>query len=197
MPKAPVDAPLATGLPSSSAEPPPRRPDGVVLEPPAALPGPTRRADANGVVALREPLSSDLVAEVVEAMADAWERGQLEELVALLATDAGPLDGRTRGRTALVESWRQRLRAHDYARLVNVEIVRRDRIAHWEWDELGGPDSPARPRDMRPGEILVRAPIEVTHFGGERLFGDAMVLIVRPEDRKLKVVAYGEVDLSP
>jgi len=197
MAKAPVEAPLAAGLPSSSGEPPPRRPDGVVLEPAAALPGPMRRADADGIVALREPLSSDLIAEVVDAMADAWERGQLEGMVALLAPDAGPLDGRARGRTALVESWRQRLRAHDYPRLVSVELVRRDRIAHWEWDELGGPDAPARPRDMRPGEILVRAPIEVTHFGGERLFGDAMVLILRPEDRKLKVTAYGEVDLSP
>lgn len=165
-----------------------------MLEPPAALPGATRRADADGVIALREPLSPDLVAEVVEAMADAWQRGQLEAIVALLSSDAGPLEARSRGRAALIDSWRQRLRAHDYARIANVELVRRERIAHWEWDELGGATTPARPRDMRPGEILVRVPIEVTHVGGERLFGDSIVLILRSEDGKLKVAAYGEVD---
>jgi hypothetical protein len=194
--KAPIDAPLAE-WPAVDAGPPARRPDGVVLEPPAALPGATMRAGADGVIALREPVSFDLIAETVEAVADAWQRGQLDGLLALLATDAGPFEARSRGRAALIDSWRQRLRAHDYGRLANVELVRRDRIAHWEWDELGGPNAPARPRDMRAGEILVRAPLEATHVAGERLFGDAMLLVLRLEDRRLKVAAYGEADGQP
>lgn len=171
-----------------------RRPDAVVLEPPTALPAPVSRADARGVVSLRQPLPSDAVVDLVQAFVDAWQRASLDALAAMLTSDAGPIDGRIRGRGALVEAWRQRLRAHEYARLANVEMVRPERIARWDQDDLGAPDAPARPTDMHPGEIYVRAPLEVTRVAGERLFGDVMVMVLRAEEGKLKIVAYGEVD---
>ncbi|HEX8793699.1 MAG TPA: nuclear transport factor 2 family protein, partial [Polyangiaceae bacterium] len=101
----------ALQAPSASAEPPPRRPDAVVVEPPPAMPVPAVHAEAQGVVALREPLSSDAVVDVVRALLDAWQRESLDALGALLTPDAGPIDSRARGRAALVESWRQRMRA--------------------------------------------------------------------------------------
>jgi hypothetical protein len=47
---------------------------------------------------------------------------------------------------------------------------------------------------MRPGEILVRAPIDRTHVAGERLFGDVFVLVLRREDGELRIAAYGEME---
>ena len=121
----------ALRAPASSDEPPPRRPDAVVVEPPAAMPGTLPRAEARGVVALREPLPGGALREVVQQLAEAWQHGSLEALVALLTSDAGTLDGRARGRGPLVESWRQRLHAHEYARLAGVELFRADRIERW------------------------------------------------------------------
>jgi hypothetical protein len=185
-----VEAPGAMG----SAEPPPRRPDAVVVEPPAALPGAASHADARGVVALREPLGGDALREAVVQVAEAWQQGSLEALVALLTSDAGAIEARARGRGPLVEGWRQRLRAHEYARLAGAELVRPERIERWSWDELGASDAPARPADMRPDEVYVRAPLEVTRLANEKVFDDVMVLLLRLEDGRYKVSAYGEVE---
>ncbi|HEY1695637.1 MAG TPA: hypothetical protein VGG39_25895 [Polyangiaceae bacterium] len=184
-------APSAVEAPASSS-PPPRRPDAVVVEPPPAIPAPVAHADARGVVSLREPLGGDALRDVVEQLADAWQRGSLEALVALLTSDAGTLDGRTRGRGPLVEGWRQRLHAHEYARLAGTELFRLDRVERWTWDELGASDAPARPSAMRPDEIYVRIPVEVTHIANEKVFDDVVVMVLRLEEGKYKIAGYGE-----
>jgi hypothetical protein len=176
------------------AEPPPRRPDAVVVEPPPALPNPAERADARGVVALREPLGGDAVRDLVLAVVDAWQRESLEQLVALLTSDAGPIEDRSRGRNALVESWRQRLHAHEYRRLAGAELVHAERIERYRWADLSSPDAPARPAEMRTEELYVRVPLEVTRAGGERLFGDVMLVLLRREEGKYKIAAYGEAN---
>jgi hypothetical protein len=146
------------------------------------------------VVALFEPAPDGAVADLLRAFVDAWSSESIDALAALLTTDAGPLDGRSRGRTALVESWRARLRAHPYARLAGTEVLRSDRIERWSDGELGAAGSPARPADMRPGEFLVRAPLEVTRIGNEKVFGDVIEMVLRAEDGKLRIAAYGETD---
>ena len=65
---------------------------------------------------------------------------------ALATADAGLIDGPDHGHAALVESWRQRLRAHDYGRLASAEIVLPERIERWEWDELGDAAEASSPR---------------------------------------------------
>jgi hypothetical protein len=177
-----------------SAENPPRRPDAVVVEPPPAMPSAVSRADARGVVALREPLAGDAVGNLVSALVDAWQRESLEALTALLTADAGPIEARARGRNTLVESWRQRLHAHPYGRLAGVELVRPERIERWEAEDLTAADAPARPPDMRPGELYVRVPLEVSRVAGEKFFGDVIVMLVRREDGKYRIAAYGEID---
>jgi hypothetical protein len=176
--------------PTASAEP--RQPDSVVLEPPPALPSAAGVASARGVVALREPLAADVVVDVVESFVDAWAHEALDTLVGMLAADAGPLEARGRGRAALVEGWRQRMHAHEYGRLVGVEVVRPDRIQRWSLEDFA-PGDPSRP-DVRPGELLVRAPVETTTIGGDKLFGDVLVMILRVDEGKYKIVAYGETD---
>lgn len=189
-----ASSPPALQAPSASAEPPPRRPDAVVVEPPPAMPVPASHAEAHGVVALREPLSSDAVVDVVRALLDAWQRESLDALGALLAADAGPIDARARGRAALVESWRQRMRQHPFRRLEGLQLVRPERIEHYAYDELGGPDAPLRPSSMREGEVYVRAPLEVTQVAGEKYFDDFIILLLRREEGGYKIVAYGETD---
>ncbi len=158
------------------------------------MPAPVARAEAGGVVALREPVAGDALRELVAQLSDAWERGSLEALVALLATDAGTLEGRGRGRGPLVESWRHRLHAHEYSRLAGVELLRFDRIERWTWDELGGPATPPRPAGMRPDEVYVRVPVEVTHLANEKVFEDVIVLVLRLEEGRYKIAGYGETD---
>jgi hypothetical protein len=183
---------IAQAPSSSSAEPPPRRPDGVVVEPPAAMPAPAARAEARGVVALREPLSNDAVREVVLAIVGAWQHESIDDLLALLTSDAGPIEARARGRGALQESWRQRMRAHEFHRLEGLELVRPENIEHFDWEELDAPGAPARPPQMQPDEVYVRVPLEVTQIAGEKFFEDFLVLVLRREGGKYRVAGYGE-----
>jgi hypothetical protein len=156
------------------------------------MPSVATRAEARGVVALRQSLSGDAVRDVALELVGAWEHGSLEGLAALLATDAGPIEARARGPGALVESFRQRLRAHEYKKLEGMDLVRPERIEHYAWGELGGPDAPARPADMRPDELYVRVPLEVTQAAGEKFFDGVIVLLLRGEEGRAKIVGYGE-----
>jgi hypothetical protein len=164
------------------------------MDPPPVLPAPLARSRAEGIVSLREPPTHDAVVELVRAFLDGWQRESLETLLGLSTPDAGLIDGPDRGHAALIESWRQRLRAHDYGRLAGAELVLPERIERWEWDELGAPNRPARPPAMKPGEILVRAPLEVTRVAGERVFGDVVMLVLKRQDGGLRISGYGEVD---
>ncbi|MCL2451196.1 MAG: nuclear transport factor 2 family protein, partial [Polyangiaceae bacterium] len=160
-----VEAPRAIG-----DAPPARRPDAVVLEPVPARPAPSTRAEAYGVVALRQPIAAEAVALLVRAWVEAWQRESLEGLTELLSPDAVPIDAQGRGRAALVDSFRQRLAAHDYGRLAGLELVRADRIQHLAYDDFAagpangvsansaGASVPARPPEMRRDDLYVRAP---------------------------------------
>jgi hypothetical protein len=158
------------------------------------MPSATARAEARGVVALREPLAGDAVRDLVSGLMDAWQRESLEALSSLLTPDAGPFEARARGRAAVVEGWRQRLRAHPYGRLAGMELVRPERIERWDADDFGSADAPARPPDMRPGELYVRVPLEVSRIAGEKFFGEVIVMLVRREEGRYRIAAYGEVD---
>jgi hypothetical protein len=184
----------AKDVSETTGKPSPRKPDAVVLEPPPALPTPVERTDARGVIALREPLGGDALREVILAVVDAWQRESVEQLASLLTNDAGPIEARSRGRASLVETWRQRMHAHEYRRLAGVNLVRAERIERYRWEDLSMSEAPVRPPDMRPDELYVRVPLEVTRVAGERLFGDHLLLLLRREAGKYKVAAYGETD---
>jgi len=163
------------------------------------------RAKARDVVSLREPVGRQAIARVVRAVVEAWQSESLDALVGLLTTDAGPLDARGRGQGSLKESWRQRLHTHEYSRLSGLQLIRDEQIEYWDVEELGESAQPAsrpdlRPQplpDMRPGEILVRAPLDRTRVAGERLFGDVLVLVLRREGGELRIAAYGEIEDMP
>jgi len=160
------------------------------------LPRPEARANARGVVSLREPLAAARVTDLVQSFVAAWQRGSLDALVALLTPDAGPIEARARGKTGLVEGWRQRMHAHEYARLAGMDLVRPERIERWERADADAPGAPKRLAEVLPGEVFVRVPLEVTTFAGEKLFDDVLVMILRPDDGRFLIAAYGETASS-
>jgi hypothetical protein len=187
----PAAAPTITEMPDAS-----RRPDGILLETPPAIPSANDRAEARGVVALREPLGVDAVRDVVMALVRAFVREDIGALDALLADGAVPLEGAGRGsRATLIERWRQRMQQVEYSRLGGVEVVRPEKIQHFEYDEMGGADEPARPPEMKRGDVFARVPLEVSRIGPDKFFGDTWLLILRRSDAThYKVAAFGEVD---
>jgi hypothetical protein len=181
----------ATELPKT-----PRRPDGVALEPPPALPDPSDRATATGVVALREPLADKDVEDVVRAYLRAFEREDIEGLRQLLTQDATPI-GRAGAKQQLVELWAMRIRNFEYQKLAGSEIARFAQLEKHTYDALGGPGAPARPPEMRPGDLYVRVPIATPRIGSEQLFGDTLVLLLRRDDNKLKIAGQADENGSP
>lgn len=161
----------------------PRRPDGVVIEPTPALPAPSERAPARGVVALREPLGEEAAREAVRAYVGAFEREDLDALETMLDPEAVALDPRARrSRAGVVEAWRARFKQLDYGHIAGTEIVSLDRVEHFESEDLGVPGAPQRPDVMRPGDLLVRAPVTTPRVAGERYFGDTILLLLRRQE---------------
>ena len=177
----------ATEMPSA-----PRRPDGVALEQPPAMPSPVDRAPAKGVVALREPLADKDVEDVVRAYLRAFEREDEPGLQQLLAQDAAPLGRPGTSRVHLLELWRTKMRNFEYQRLQGTEVARMSQIEKHTYDTLGQPGAPPRPPEMKPGDLYVRVPIITPRVGSEQLFGDVLVLLLRREDGRLKIA--GQTD---
>ena len=171
-----------------------RQPDGVVVERKSALPSPVARADAAGVVTLRQPPRPAAIERLVATFFEAWQKESIDSLIGLLTEDAGPMSARTQGRSALVESWRQRLQAHPYGRLAGLELAAPERIELYGWEDLGQRGAPPRPSQMLPEEIYVRVPLELTQLSGETFFGDDVIMLLRPEGGQLRIAAYEEVD---
>jgi hypothetical protein len=169
----------------------PRRPDGVVLDTPPALPAPADRAPASGIVALREPLADKDVEDVVRAYVRAFEREDIDALVQLLAQDATPL-GRAGTKTQLIDLWRTKMKNFEYQKLAGVEVARVAQIEKHDYDELGVSGGPVRPSEMRPGDLYIRVPMAAPRVGTDQLFGDVLVLLLRREEGRLKIAGQAD-----
>jgi hypothetical protein len=172
----------------------PRKPDGVVVDPPPAMPDVTEHAQPGGVVALREPLADEAITSVVRAMFRAFAHEDGDALAALLTSDAEPLGLGARGhaRGSLLDQWRTRLRNLPYDRLGNREVARLDQLERWSYAELDAAGPIDRPSEMRPGDVLVRVPLAITHIDSEQLFGDVALLLLRREGQAFKIAGEAE-----
>ena len=173
----------------------PRRPDGVVLEPPAALPAAQERGKTAAVLALREPAPEEDVDEVVRGYLGAFEREDVAALAGMLTQDAAPL-GRAGGRSQLVELWRSRMKSFEYQRLAGIEVARMSQLERRGYDGFP-PGGPPRPSEMRPSDVLVRVPIATPRVNGEQLFGDVLVLLLRREEGKLRIAGQSDENATP
>ncbi len=151
-----------------------------MLDPPPALPLAVDRAGARGVVTLREPLGDDALYEVVHAYILAFQHEDVEALIQLLTPDAVSLDPKgPRSRGAIVDGWRARFRNLDYRKLAGTEVVDMASIERYTAENFGGPSAPPRPTEMRDGDVLLRIPVAGARVGGERYFGDVIVMLLR------------------
>jgi hypothetical protein len=152
---------------------------------------------------LQPSFNSEKVREVVIQIANSWLKGSLDPLTEALLPDAVEIDdmGPTTtkaaspgsGASGLVGRWRERLRGRSFDHLPAAELIAPERIVAYSWDDLGGLGAPARPRAMRPGDVYVRAPFEVNRVGLDRVWADALLLVLRRVGDRYKVVACGEV----
>jgi hypothetical protein len=191
-----------------------RAPDGVVIEPIAAVPQAEERATAGGVVALRAPLGGDAVVTVVHRLFRALAHEDVEALQAILTDDAvalgdaqparsatgvGNASGNAAGNpsapSSLLDQWRMRLKNPAYARLAGPaagDLVDADRVTRFTYEDLGTAGAPVRPAAMKPGELLVHFTVATPRVGAERLFGDAMTLLLRRDGRTYKIAGMAE-----
>jgi hypothetical protein len=187
-------APLTTAVELPSL---PRHPDGVMLDPPAAVPVALERASARGVVALREPAGEEDALRAVHDFVQGFVRGDKGAIHQMLADHATQLDSRGFGTAeSLGAFFDLRLRSFDYTKLAGTEVYRADQVEHYAYEELGGGGGRPRPGEMREGDVLVRVPILTPRVGNDRLFGDVVVLLLRREEGRFKLAGYGE-DSSP
>jgi plasmid stabilization system protein ParE len=156
------------------------------------MPSASDRAEARGVVALREPLADRDVEDVVRAYLRAFEREDEPALVQLLAQEAASLGRTGSSRQQLIDSWRTKLKSFEYQRLAGLEIARITQLERHSFETLGVPGSPARPQEMRPGDLYIRVPILTPRIGSEQLFGDVLVLLLRREDGRLKIAGQAD-----
>ncbi len=176
---------------ASSAPDAPRRPDGVVLDAPPALPTASIAGPATGVIALREPRDDGAIREVLLAYVRGFVRQDLELLTSLLTKDAVDLGLRTRtGRPGIVEAWQARLRTLDYSRVAVNDVLRLDRIDRLDFEQMA---STARPSEMQKGDMLVRVPV-AKGLGEPRLFGSTLVVLLRREQGQLAIAGVTEED---
>ncbi len=150
------------------------------------------RAPARGVVALREPLADRDIDELVRAYVRAFEREDEQALNQLVATEASQLGRHGSTRAQLMETWRTKMRNLEYQRLAGLEIARISQLERHTYETLGVPGAPARPPEMRPGDLYVRVPIATPRIGSEQLFGDVLILLLRREDGRLKIAGQAD-----
>ncbi len=198
MPVACAGGGLQTALEMPSAK---RKPDGVLLEPAPALPAPADRGAATGgVVALRQPVPDEEVQGVVRAYVRGFEDRNVEELFALLGPDAVSLDPTRRlNRGGLRQEWQARInRFNDLRRIAGTDVARMDRLERYGYDDIGPSSDPARPSEMRPGDLFVRVPLAspVSQATGEPFFGDVLVLLLRRAEDGPGLQIAGVAELS-
>ncbi len=176
-----------------------RKPDGVLLEPAPAVPPAEEHGKAQaGVVALRQPVSDEQIGELARDYVRAYVTGG-GQISSLLTDDAVLFgdNGKSTPRVQLVSFALQRYQQHvqDYRNLRS-DVARLDKLERWSHDDLGPHTEPARPSEMRNGDVLARLPLDPKlSSAGDPLFRNTLVMLVRRgPDRKLKIAGLAETD---
>ena len=149
---------------TGEAEVAPRRPDGVWLEPPPAIPAAQAASTGDGpVVALRTPIDRAQIVRLVHRFVEALVRNDERAIEALCApSPAGGVQAATRMRVLT--------RSHDYTKLSGQRVFRDENVRV----RRGNEDADGGTHDAGPDErdtVSVRVTIDVSQAGGEVLFG--------------------------
>jgi len=194
---APSPMTTALALPAT-----PRQPDGVLVDPVPVVPPAAERAPARGVVSLKEPVGDDMIRRAVDAFFATFANRDSEALDVLLSRSARLLDAHG-GSTysALREELRGRIHAFDVA---NVSSARIDGVERFDYRDLDEAGARSRPKEMRPGDVLVRVHVSLPRSAGVKLFAPIVVLLWRweedadaPGKTALRVAGYDEEEDGP
>jgi hypothetical protein len=87
-----------------------------------------------------------------------------------------------------------RFRRLDYEKLQGVPIVREAELEVTTYDELEPPlpGRPPRPPEMAPGDVMVRARIVTPRIGADRLLGDELTFVLRPDRGRHRILLVFE-----
>jgi hypothetical protein len=169
-----------------------RRPDGVVVDPPPAPMGGVRREStlSSTPVALAPPLGLDGAVDALRELLQSVVRedaAAMAELVTERAMFINPASGRNQ--TALLPLFRERFRKLDYHQLAGQTLLRENEVEVYRFHDLASPlpGRPARPPEMQEDDVLLRARVLVPRMGADRLFGDELLVLVRPAKGKYRI----------
>lgn len=176
-----------------------RKPDGVLVEPTPAMPSPEERGTTQaGVLALRQPIGDEQIAEVVKKYIrafvdnDSSAFGELFENDAVMFAD----NGRSTARTTITQNFSERVRQHRAEYRLYPDVARLDRIMQWSSEDLGPHTDPPRPNEMKPGDVYARVPMQSPlSQAGDPLYKNTLVILLRRgPDRQLKIAGIAETD---
>lgn len=181
-----VAPPSAFSTSSSSATP--RRPDGVVVDPPTAYPPALESASASSTsVTLRAAPDDAAIERFVLSFFDAISRESIEDLGALVARDALTRANPRGPGAPLLETWRLRLRRLAYEPTAREPAVRGGDVEIFREPLAGRERSLAAPPETEPGDVVIRVRPRPPRGTTDRLFGSEMLLLLRRDAAGLRV----------
>lgn len=182
-------------------DPPPRHPDGVYFNLSTALPMAREEAPAQGIIALRDPVSREEVLVLVRSYFRAFLAGGGEASSALSSLALREAKRMDEGGGDLLPNLVGRLRNLDYSHVSPETVAAYDEMRMMTLSNLNASrgavadvEDLRRPEIMREGDILCQVPILVKRMGGVRLFGNEVVFLLRRPERteSLKIAGLAE-----
>ncbi len=186
----------------------PRQPDGVLVEPPPAVPrGEDRGNAAASVVSLRPPISDEQVTTIVKSYVRALEDANPDEMMALYVPDAVMISTAaptpSSPRANVRQFFQERMRPsggrgpNPFITLRGLEIAQLERIERFEWTDLTKTSDPQRPNEMRDGDLMIRVPLVAPLSpNGEKLVGDILLLMLRRDSEAKSVRIAGVAEMN-
>ena len=160
----------------------PRQPTGVVVDPTPELPVPQEAHRGDSVlVALLPPLPEQSALRVVAAFFRAVVTEDSEALSVLMTADANVSTNGRSPPSAMLDHWRGRLRHFKYQSLAAETLYQTADVESYHFRDLEvvRAGRPPRPAEMVQSDLLLKVPLRVVREGGERMFGDEIVFLLR------------------
>ena len=175
-----------------------RQADGVAVDPlPAGVAGVLGdRTTAHRDIALTAPMALESAPDVARDFIAAVVREDAAALSALLGDRAIVVNPGVSGRpqSPLLSMWRERFRRFDYTALANLPVIREPELTVDTFEDLDAavPGRPRQPAEMRPGDVRVHGRVVTPRIGSDRLFGDELTFLMRPEKGRYRIVLIFE-----
>lgn len=145
-------------------------------------------------VALQPPLAVETAFEALRGLFDALTREDLSPLPSLLTERSTWVNLPNHTSVPLQTHLRERMRRLDYLQLAGQTLVREAEAEVYTHDDLATMmvGRPARPGEMAPTDLLLRVRVLIPRVGADRLFGDTLLLVVRPDQGRYRIHSLQE-----